>query len=499
MGKFILPLAMVLFIFIGCFHEHKHQHAADGNELEAITYTRYTDKTELFVEFKPLVVGKEGRFATHLTVLGSSFKPLQEGLITLLMEGNGKKVSATATAPQMPGLFILNVSPDMTGLVRITFNIQTKTGNDQVILDSVMVYHDEKSAFAGQAEGITTNDISYLKEQSWKVEFENMPVIRQPFYDIIKTSGQILSAPGDEFLVTAKIDGIVLFSENKSFIGSSVQAGSILFTISGGDLTEGNIDTMIKEARERFEKAEKDFIRARELVKDKIVSEKEYQQVRLDFEMARTRFNSLSKNYSVKGQTISSPVSGFIKSILVSEGQFVEAGKTLAVLSQNKNLVLQANISQRYFNSLSAITSANFRTTESEAVYSTEQLNGKIISYGKSATTDSPFIPVIFKIENSVNLIPGSVTEIYLKTAPVPDALVIPVSALMEEMGNFFVYVQTAGESFQKRQVITGASDGIKIQLISGVSEGERIVTKGAYQIKLSTSTGTVPAHGHEH
>jgi multidrug efflux pump subunit AcrA (membrane-fusion protein) len=76
---------------------------------------------------------------------------------------------------------------------------------------------------------------------------------------------------------------------------------------------------------------------------------------------------------------------------------------------------------------------------------------------------------------------------------------VIPVSALVEEQGIFYVYVQTEGESFQKRELKLGANDGQKVQVLSGLSEGERVVTKGGYQIKLSQASGALPAHGHEH
>jgi membrane fusion protein, heavy metal efflux system len=77
--------------------------------------------------------------------------------------------------------------------------------------------------------------------------------------------------------------------------------------------------------------------------------------------------------------------------------------------------------------------------------------------------------------------------------------LVIPVSALIEEQGVFYAYVQTEGESFQKRELKLGANDKEKVQVLSGLTEGERVVTKGAYQIKLSQASGTMPAHGHEH
>ncbi|MBC8045500.1 MAG: efflux RND transporter periplasmic adaptor subunit, partial [Fimbriimonadaceae bacterium] len=190
---------------------------------------------------------------------------------------------------------------------------------------------------------------------------------------------------------------------------------------------------------------------------------------------------------------------GYIKNIFVSEGQFVTAGQPLASISKNKKLILQANVSQKYFDKLSSITSANFKTTDSENILSTEELNGRVIAYGKSANETTPFIPVTFEIDNAGNIIPGSIAEVYLKSFPVPDALVIPVSALIEEQGNFFVYVQIEGESFQKREIKIGATDGKSVQVISGITEGERVVTKGAYQIKLSSASGTLPAHGHEH
>ena len=300
-------------------------------------------------------------------------------------------------------------------------------------------------------------------------------------------------------MVIAKASGTVLFSGRKTIIGSEVTAGTNLFTVTGADIAEGNIDAKYKDAKANYEKAKLDYERASELLKDQIVSQRDFQQTKLVFDNAQTAFNAIAKNHSAKGQAVLANISGYVKNIFITEGQFVEAGTPLATISKNKKLILQANVSQKYFNNLSTITSANFKTTESETVYSTAQLNGKIISYGRSATAHSPFIPVTFEIDNTRNLIPGSVAEVYLKSIPIPSALVLPVTSLLEEQGNFFVYVQTGGESFQKREVEIGASDGILVQLLSGVVEGERVVTKGAYQIKLATATGTLPAHGHEH
>ena len=224
-------------------------------------------------------------------------------------------------------------------------------------------------------------------------------------------------------------------------------------------------------------------------------------QAKLSYDNAKTRLDQFksSRKYYSSNQSITAPRSGYIKEILVTQGELVTIGQPLAIISQNQKLILQSNISQKYFSLLSSISSANFRTTDSEKIYSTEELKGKVISFGKSATINSPFIPITFEINNTGKLIAGSVVEVFLKSFPIPNTLLVPYSALIEEQGNFFVYVQTGGESFQKREIKIGATDGLNIQVLSGISKGERVVTKGAYHIKLSTASGALPAHHHEH
>lgn len=499
MKKLLLPLAILAAMVLGCAKEHDHAHDAEEQGLEALAYTRYTEKTELFVEFKPLTVGSESKFAAHFTKLGDMFTAYTAGAITLSLTVGGKTVSVKATEPSNPGIFRLALTPAAAGMGTLVFDIQTKEFTDKITIDSVTVYPDEKAALASQtAEGGDGNEITYLKEQAWKVEFANAPVMRQPFSNVIKTSGQILSAPGDEALVTAKAGGIVHFLGNKAIIGSEVAAGTALFTVAGGDLAEGNLDASYREAKASLDKAKVDLDRAAELVKDKLISEREFQDTKLTYDMAQIAFSTLGKNYSGAGQTILSPMAGYIKNILVTEGQRVEPGSPLATVSKNKKLILQASLSQKYFHLLHAIRSANIKSPDGVAV-STDSLNAQVASYGKSASANAPFVTVTFEIDNMGSIIPGSVVEVFLKSDPIPDALVMPVSALLEEQGTFYAYVQTGGERFQKRELKLGANDGLLVQVLAGVAEGERVVTKGAYQIKLSQASGALPAHGHAH
>jgi RND family efflux transporter MFP subunit len=338
-----------------------------------------------------------------------------------------------------------------------------------------------------------------LKEQAWKVEFANMAVIRQSFNEIIKTTGEILPAQGDEMVIVANANGIVTFSGSKTVIGTSVRAGEMLFSISGKNLTDGNSETRITQASVAYEKAKADFDRAKELVKDNIVSQKDFLEIKARYETEQANYTNLSRNYQLGGQKIISPISGFVKNVLVTEGQYVSVGQPIAYVSQNRSLVLKADVSQKYFTKLPLISSANFKTVYDNKTYSIESLNGKLLSYGKSNDANTLFIPVIFSFDNKGEVVSGSLVEVYLKLQPFDGAIVIPVSSLIEEQGIFYTYVQTAGESFVKRELKLGGTDGLNVQVLSGLNEDERVVTKGSYQIKLATASGAIPAHGHAH
>ncbi|MEX2594108.1 MAG: efflux RND transporter periplasmic adaptor subunit [Anditalea sp.] len=493
--SFILLCPMLLLF--GCNTQQKEGPTlVEG--LLPLSYTIYTDKTELFVEFPPLITGDTIRFAAHLTELGN-FKPVTEGALTVSLIKSGKGIRSTVEGPTSPGIFRPGLLPKEAGVYQLVFELNSSILKDRIVINNVTVYTDEATALASQEEVLPGDEITFLKEQAWNTDFANMSVIARPFSNILKTSGEILAAQGDETVLSARTNGIVFFRGNNLLPGTPVSQGETLFSISGSGLANGNIETQFQEARLNFETSKSDYERAQELVQDQIISERAFQERQLRFQQAQTVYNNLRQNYASGGQKVSAPTNGFIKNVLVREGQFVEIGQPLAVISQNQSLTLRAEVSQGNFSALKNIHTANFKTAYDHKIYSLDSLNGKLISYGKSTVDNAYFTPVYFEIDNVGELIPGSFVEVFLKTNPIDSALVIPTSALMEEQGIYYVYVQTGGESFEKREVELGANDGQRVQILSGVQEGERIVTEGAYDIKLSSMSGELPAHGHEH
>lgn len=494
--KYLFAICLLTVGMMACKQKAAKDDAAES--LEPLAYTLYTAKSELFVEFKPLVVGQTSKFAAHLTLLGENFLPYTEGTVTVSFIQEGKGIKNIAYAPSSPGIFRLALQPAQAGMGKLIFDIQTTGFTDQFIIDSVQVYAEEKTAIAAQPKEAGGSDISYLKEQAWKVEFANTPVIKETMFDVVKATGEIISAPGDEVTIASKSNGIVKFVGNNNITGSAVRAGQTMFTVTGGEIAFENVDAAKQSARADLTATKAEYERANELIKDKLITQGEFQQAKLRYEQAQITLNNLGRNYS-GGKSLSSTINGFIKNIMVSEGQYVSAGQPLATVTKNQRLILKADVSLKDADKISSIQEANFTIIQNKQSYSTKDLNGKLLSVGKTTAGNSPFIPVHFQIDSKPGMLPGSFAEVFLKTTPINDALAIPVSALVEEQGIFYVYVQTEGESFQKRELKLGANDGQKVQVLSGVAEGERVVTKGGYQIKLSQASGALPAHGHEH
>jgi RND family efflux transporter MFP subunit len=503
--KRLMAAILLLAGFAACNNNanEDHAHATDGSHpgeegLQALSYTLYTAKSELFVEFKPLVAGQTSRFAVHLTKLGDFFMPYTEGTVTVSLLLSGKGIKNTVNAPSSPGIFRMALQPPQAGMGKLIFDIQTADFTDQFIIDSIEVYATEKTALEELPKQVTSTDIAYLKEQAWKVDFANAPVLTQSIFDIVKASGEIISAPGDEVTIAAKSNGIVRFVGNNNISGSAIRAGKSMFTITGGEIAFENIDAAKQAASAELQTAKKEYDRTNELIKDKLITQAEYQHTKLRYENAQITLNNLSRNYS-GGKNLASPITGFVKKIMVSEGQYVVAGQPLAIITKNQRLLLKADVSLKDAAKISNVQEANFTILQNKKSYNTKELNGKILAIGKTMEENAPFIPVHFQIDPTPGLLPGSFAEVYIKTTPIKDALVIPVSALIEEQGIFYVFVQTEGERFQKRELKLGVNDSQYVQVLSGLSAGERVVTKGGYQIKLSQASGALPAHGHEH
>lgn len=340
-----------------------------------------------------------------------------------------------------------------------------------------------------------SDEIILTPQQAKAAGVESEVIQPKPFRQVIVTSGQVQAAQGDESVVVANVAGVVSFSRPVTD-GMSIAKGAVILNISADNMPDGD---PVKRARIAYETAKQEYDRAARLVESQIVSQKEFNTIKENYENARLAYEAIAKNQTKTGVSITAPLGGYIKNTLVQEGDYVTVGQPLVSITQNRRLFLRADVSEKYYSYLHGIQSANFKTPYNNKVYELSELKGRLLSYGKASGGASFYVPVTFEFDNKGDVIPGSYVEVYLLSGEMPDILALPVSALTEEQGAYFIYLQLDEEGYKKQEVTLGANNGKEVQILSGLKAGDRVVTKGAYQVRLASASNAIPAHSHEH
>lgn len=495
----ILVAAILLYLFAACTHHNEHAEESHEHEEIKVQYTAYTSDYELFAEADVFVAGDSANILSHFSHL-PDMKAVEEGKITLILNAGGSEARQTLEKPTRKGIYSFNLKPEKAGNGSLKFEITNSKGVFYLEVQGVTVYQtDEEAHEAAEKVNVSrTNTTVFTKEQSWKIDFSTDYPQTGSFGQVIKTTAQVNPSQGQETVIVARTSGVVNLASRDLLEGTVVSSGDKLFSVSGSGMID-NVSVKYAEAESNYVKAKADYERAAELAKDRIVSVKELAVYKNVYENAKKVFDNLGGNISTKGQTVTSPISGFVRQLFVKNGSFVEAGQPVLTVSQSKTLTLRAEVPLKYSSLLGDITTANIRAMNG-TTYTLGQLNGKILSVGKAAGDANYLVPVNIQINNTGDFIPGSFLEIYLKTQSGEQVLSVPNTALLEEQGNYFVWVQIHPELFEKREVTIGSTDGQGTEILSGISGTDRIITRGAMMVKLAQSTGTLDAHsGHVH
>lgn len=344
------------------------------------------------------------------------------------------------------------------------------------------------------------NVIQFSNAQGLKVGLALEKVQYSDFGQVIRTTAQVLPSQGDEREATATAAGVVVFANPNLVEGAAVKAGQTLFEIQSSGMADNNMSVRLQEASANYNVAKADYERKQQLIESRIVSQADLERSRAAYELAKATYDNLRNNFSQNGSVVRAPISGYVKSINVRNGGFVETGRSVVTVAQNRDLQLRAEVQPRYYAALKNITGVNIRVAGRDSVLTLSDLHGSLVSYGKAAGTDNPLIPVTFRVRNTGSLLSGSFVNIYITTASDRQVLTVANDGIVEEMGNCFVFVKVCQGEYEKRLVTLGATDGLRTEITSGLKEGEWVVSHGASMVKLAQGAGALDPHaGHVH
>ena len=137
----LLAVAALSIASTACGRSAVETPAADAATLNT---TNWSDKTELYMEYPPLVAGRSVRFAVHLTRL-ADFQALNAGRPSLewVPESGGSAKVLAGTPPSRPGAFRVDGTVPAAGRYRWTLIVDAPGLSDRHELGTVTVFPDE--------------------------------------------------------------------------------------------------------------------------------------------------------------------------------------------------------------------------------------------------------------------------------------------------------------------------------------------------------------------
>jgi RND family efflux transporter MFP subunit len=500
---------VVTLLVSGCSRSTAPPREAD--EPEVLRVTRWTDQTELFAEYPPLAVGETSRFAIHLTRL-DSFKALTEGRVEVHLRGGTAPAEIfRVDAPSRPGIFGVDVKPVQAGTREMVIVLRSSGLNDEHRVGQIDVYVNAEAARAASKAGEETPGISFLKEQQWSLDFGTALVRQQSVRESIRVPARLEARPGGAADVAAPIDGRLTRVLDVA-LGTSVSRGQELARLLPPPAVPGDLPQLQRaraDAQTALALATRDRERAERLTSAGAAPEKRLDEARSAEEQAKARVTAAEASlahYNVArtgGSTdaeglfvIRAPLGGVIAQRNAATGANVAAGTILFRVVDASQIHVVGQVPEAQAARARLVSAAEIEVPGHEGRVPA----GRLANLGKVLDPQSRTVPITFAFDNRALGLPvGQAVSLHLLMATTAPRPVVPAAAIVDDGGRPIVFVQREGETFERRAVTLGARDGDLVQITEGVKPGDRVVTKGAYLVRLASRSTSVPAHGHVH
>lgn len=469
-----------------------------------IVVTHYAELTELFVEYRPLVVGKKRRFDAHLTWL-ADYKPVTEGKLSAELTWPDGKIDRAAVGPSdVEGIFRPLLTASRSGTARLRLVLDSPRGVSTHDLGQVMVHAtSEAGAKAAPPEGELDGAIAFPKEVQWRIPFMTEAAATRELAESVPVTVDVQLQPQAEAIVSAPVDGIVRAARIYAS-GSSVQKGQALASISstlGGGEDIATLDLAISEARIAREAASREVARMNLLVKAEAVPARRLDEARTQLRLADARLRAAQQRRSAvagggAGVPVFAPISGEVLESALVQGKGVQGGEQLMRLGNPSALWLVARVPESLAPQVGSPQGIDLKLSSETISLGRGQV--ALVQRGAAIDPETRTLPVIFAW-NSRAVRPGQRLQGALRTGDTTTRLTIPSSAIMNEGGQEVVYVQLQGETFQRRAVTVLARSGAFVAVEGQLKPGERVVSRGASAVRAAAATPGAFGHGHAH
>ncbi len=379
---------------------------------------------------------------------------------------------------------------------------------------------DEEVAEAAPAAADTTGLVTFLMEQQWLIKLKLAEAEEAELAPQIQSVGRVVAVPSNRAIVAPPVSGIIQ-SGTMPRIGQQVDRGQLLAVLLQTStaaeaaqirIENTRIDAEVRrlaqlevEAQARFDEAVHDHERAERLYEKKAYSQKALEQDELHRKAMESQLAAVQEQLkalrvpAVSGAAsyeVRAPIAGTIVNVAKSAGEQVAPGEAIIEIIALDTVWVEAPVFEKDLGRLNSNMGARFTTT----AFPEKEFTGRLVNIGAIVDEQTRAATAVFEVNNrSGELRVGMQANVQLDGGAKTAVLLVPRESIVDNEGQKIVYVLRSGEEFERRNVVVGDEYGSKVAIISGIKPGERVVTQGAYQLKLQElRPADAGAHSHE-
>ncbi len=346
----------------------------------------------------------------------------------------------------------------------------------------------------------TPGRITLSAEESSRVGLVVQPVARSDFRTHRDFPAIVQPNQRNMAEITTLVRGRVV--EVYADLGQEVKANAPLAILYSSEL--GLAQSAYLKAKAKLHVAEQAFNRAQFLLQEQVIGEAELQRRQAELLSAQAEGNESHDRLKLLGMNdeefrrlersrqirsvvpIVAPFGGRIIGRKLTRGEVVETTENLFVIADLSEVWVLANIPEKDIPFVHSVHASGGTQVDVRInAYPKEVFKGTITYVGDVLDPVTRTMQLRIELPNQDGrLKPEMFSTIRLYSESQPDRLAVPEAALQRDQGRTFVFVQRGANEYEMREVHIGESNGTLTSILSGLNEGEPVVTHGAFVLK---------------
>jgi len=316
-------------------------------------------------------------------------------------------------------------------------------------------------------------------EVEFRVPVAVEEVKRGTVEDTIVTTGTLRAA--EVLTLTVESVGVLEIGRNASgrrlAEGDRVQQGDVIARITGEDV---RLAARTEANRQRFEAAERDLEATAQLHRQGLITDTQLETAETAYEEARLEFDR--SRHTEERNNLVTPIDGVILRLArdsqgqpLASGQLVAPGLAVAQVAPTRVLVADVDVVGPDVARINVGQTARIR----HLAWPDHSFDGKVIRLAPTIDPVTRALRSEVEVDNADGLLrPGMFVEVAVVGELRENVPVVPREAITDRGGKRVVFVLT-GQRVARRDVSLGLGDDDRVEILDGVSEGERVVVRG--------------------